>query len=121
MNSNVEEVDGILMTKCDYPSPTTEWTNIYELMGGDSYWSQVGKVPQLLHGSGVHGEAKPIFALGDEIASSITLFEVDGTFYFFSAGDECVQKITYPRDLGEIIGTLGDPDSGFDDISTADI
>lgn len=137
MNPNTEVVDGILVTKCDvcnpnrnngshsllltahkYPQPTEEWTNDYQQMGGDEVWGEGGKVSEVLERHGLSGDIKPLFALDAESGAPYTLFELGGTFYFFNASDDSLERITYPTALGEILGYISYPDAGLDDILT---
>ncbi|KAF5539468.1 hypothetical protein FMEXI_8958 [Fusarium mexicanum] len=83
MNPNTEEVDGVLVTKCEYPPPSPEWTNSYQEMGGDEYWGEGGKVSEALESRGLSGNIKPLFAMDVESGSPFTLFELGGKFYFF--------------------------------------
>jgi hypothetical protein len=111
-----------LLTKyMQYPEPNEEWTNNYQGMGGDEYWGEGGKVVEVLESRGLNGDVKPLFALDAESGKPYTLFELDGTFHFFDAGDDSLQRITYPQELGVILGTITDPDGGLNDISTSNI
>ncbi|KAF5598637.1 hypothetical protein FPCIR_2934 [Fusarium pseudocircinatum] len=117
MNPNTELVDGVLVVDCGYNPPTEEWTNNYQDMGGDEYWGEGGKVYQVLESRGLSGNLKPLFALGAESGAPYTLLQLDAKFYFFSADDETLERIDYPNNLGEILGTIGDPDGGLGEIS----
>ncbi|KAF4452366.1 hypothetical protein F53441_4775 [Fusarium austroafricanum] len=114
MNPNVELVDG-------YNPPNEEWTKNYQDMGGDEYWGESSKVFEVLESRGLNGDVKPLFALDAESGKPYTLLELNGTFYFFNADDDSLERITYPQELGEILGTITDPDSGLNDISTAGV
>ncbi|CEI60020.1 unnamed protein product [Fusarium venenatum] len=114
-------VDGVLVTKCDYPSPTEEWTNNYQDMGGDEYWGEGGKVSEILESHGLNGDIKPLFALDVESGEPYTLFELNGTYYFINVADDSLERVTYPQELAEILGTITDPDAGLGEVSTATI
>ncbi|KAF5593545.1 uncharacterized protein FSUBG_9780 [Fusarium subglutinans] len=121
MNPNTKVVDGVIVTTCEYPPPTEEWTENYQEMGGDEYWGEGGKVSEVLESRGLSGNIKPLFALDAESGSPYTLFELDGTFYFFTAADDSLERIDYPDNLGEILGTIGDPDDGLSGVPTTTI
>ncbi|KAM0558131.1 hypothetical protein ACHAPJ_005298 [Fusarium lateritium] len=121
MNSNVELVDGVLVTKCDYDPPNEEWTNNYLDMGGDEYWGEGGQVSEVLESRGLNGDIKPLFALDAESGNPYTLFELSGTFYFFLSAEVSLERITYPKGLGEILGTITDPDAGLGEVSTTTV
>ncbi|KAJ4034263.1 hypothetical protein NW756_014003 [Fusarium oxysporum] len=121
MNPNTEVVDGVLVTKCDYNPPTEEWTNNYQEMGGDEYWGEGGKVSEVLESRGLSGNIKPLFALDAQSGEPYTLFELSGTFYFINAADDSLERVTYPQELAEILGTITDPDSGLADVSTTTV
>ncbi|KAM0492502.1 hypothetical protein ACHAP8_009857 [Fusarium lateritium] len=119
MNHNTEfDDDGVLVTKCDYPPPNEDWTNNYQDMGGDEYWGEGGKASEILGGHGLYGDIKPLFAMDVESGQPYTLFELDGTYYFINAADDSVERINFPQSLGEILGTIGDPDCGLREVST---
>ncbi|KAF5250792.1 hypothetical protein FANTH_4064 [Fusarium anthophilum] len=121
MNPNIKEVDGALVTTCEYPPPTEDWTENYQEMGGDEYWGEGGKVSELLESRGLSGNVKPLFALNAESGSPYTLFELGGTFYFFDTADDSLERIRDPEELGAILGTIGDPDDGLDAVRTTTI
>ncbi|SCV50452.1 uncharacterized protein FFB14_11443 [Fusarium fujikuroi] len=86
---------------CAYNPPTEEWTNYYQEMGGDGYWGEGGKVSDVLERQGLSGDIKLLFALDAESEAPFTLFELGGTFYFITAADDSLERITYPTALGK--------------------
>ncbi|KAJ4258872.1 hypothetical protein NW762_007959 [Fusarium torreyae] len=121
MNPNIEVVDGVLVTKCDYNPPTEEWTDNYLDMGGNEYWGEGGKVSEVLESRGLNGDIKPLFALDAQSGNPYALFELSGTFYFINVPEDSLERITYPEELGEILGTITDPDAGLGEISTTTV
>ncbi|KAL6918549.1 hypothetical protein FSST1_010044 [Fusarium sambucinum] len=87
-------------------------------MGGDEYWGEGGKASVILGGHGLYGDIKPLVAKDVESGQPYTLFELDRTYYFIKAADDSVERIHFPQSLGEILGTIGDPDIGLREIST---
>ncbi|KAF4502838.1 hypothetical protein FAGAP_923 [Fusarium agapanthi] len=90
-------------------------------MGGDEYWGEGGKVSEVLERRGLSGNIKALFALDAGSGSPYTLFEVGGTSYFFTAADDSLERIQYPEELAEILGTIADPDPGLDGIHTTPV
>ncbi|KAF5687167.1 hypothetical protein FDENT_5491 [Fusarium denticulatum] len=121
MNPNTKVVDGVIVTTCEYPPPSEEWTENYQEMGGDEYWGEGGEVSEVLESRGLSGNIRPLFALDAESGSPYTLFELGGTFHFFTPADDSVERIQYPKELAEILGTIADPDPGLDGIHTATV
>ena len=90
-------------------------------MGGDAYWGEGGRVVSVLASRGTNSNVKPTFALTGDTGKLYMLFELDGTSYFFDAKDDCLHRITYPDNLAEIIGFVGNPDGGLSDLVYDDI
>ncbi|WKT38222.1 hypothetical protein QSH57_000040 [Fusarium oxysporum f. sp. vasinfectum] len=113
--------NGVLVTKCDYNPPTEEWTNNCQEMDGDEHWGEGGKLSEVLESRGLSGKIKPLFALDAESGEPYTLFELSGTIHFINAADDSLERVTYPQELTEILGTITDPDSGLADVSTTTV
>ncbi|RGP60888.1 hypothetical protein FSPOR_10389 [Fusarium sporotrichioides] len=112
MNDIVKEVNGTLITNTNV-EPPSDWTNIYEDMGGDMQWGEYGDVAELAKGYGLDGTVKPLFAMQSYTGEAISLFELSGKHYLYNAIEGALYHIQQPDDLQAIVETIDDPEKGM--------
>ncbi|KAF5659014.1 hypothetical protein FHETE_9642 [Fusarium heterosporum] len=103
MSEITKEVNGVLVTNTDEIEPPSDWTNVYEDIGGDMQWGEDGDVAELANTYGIEGTVKPLFAMQSYTGEALSLFEINGSHYLYNAIEASLYQICQPDDLKTIV------------------
>ncbi|KAL2682380.1 hypothetical protein Neosp_006830 [[Neocosmospora] mangrovei] len=121
MSNYTKVVDGVVVTDTDATEqiqPPSDWTNVYDEMGGDMRWGE--DISEQIKERGLDGDVKPLYGTCSYTGECMFLMQVGDTdFLLWNALDDSMYLVKGGLDLETIVGYIDD--QGFNGLDLEEV